>query len=358
MKKQALLGYLEWKHILGVRTLDNIIKSKKLALIGTINESLSQVAEKCIALIDNKPEIERLLDHCVNAIPHANAVYLLNTHGAKISCGLVSAGVDDAAASSDIFNGSQRICEGNESILVSRVYVKKNKGPSLSCFKELNDNSGLIGYLACDFNVADIPSHPESHRGQIASRQFKGDPAIRSTLFMQTRHESAMDKNIDAAMKSIEMLMRDHGVFLSRIHFSSARFTAWTIDNPFDYHLHGVDDIINPDVSLAYPKRAYPDSAKVSQDKISAVFEHFKSLREADDNVYLRVASLNIMNGMVELTFSCDGSHYMPVDEFLDKDLQFWYGDSWVKQKSKKESFPEQGKSCRVAAYDSEELSF
>jgi hypothetical protein len=29
---------------------------------------------------------------------------------------------------------------------------------------------------------------------------------------------------------------------------------------------------------------------------------------------------------MVSLNFSCDGSHYIPYDEFLAKDLEFWFG--------------------------------
>ena len=41
----------------------------------------------------------------------------------------------------------------------------------------------------------------------------------------------------------------------------------------------------------------------------------------------LRSASINIMNGMLGLTFSCDGSHYMPVAEFLEKNLGFWIGE-------------------------------
>jgi hypothetical protein len=28
---------------------------------------------------------------------------------------------------------------------------------------------------------------------------------------------------------------------------------------------------------------------------------------------------------MVSATFSCDGSHYMPHDEFLAKDTSFWF---------------------------------
>jgi hypothetical protein len=45
-----------------------------------------------------------------------------------------------------------------------------------------------------------------------------------------------------------------------------------------------------------------------------------------DDTFYLRAASLNLLNGMVSLTFSCDGTHYMPYDEFLAKNLGFWIG--------------------------------
>jgi hypothetical protein len=30
---------------------------------------------------------------------------------------------------------------------------------------------------------------------------------------------------------------------------------------------------------------------------------------------------------MLGLTFSCDGSHYMPVEEFIAKKLGFWLGE-------------------------------
>jgi len=56
------------------------------------------------------------------------------------------------------------------------------------------------------------------------------------------------------------------------------------------------------------------------------VFRQFKALRFADDTIYLRSGSLNVMNGMIGLTFSCDGSHYMPVAEFLNKEVGFWTG--------------------------------
>ena len=62
------------------------------------------------------------------------------------------------------------------------------------------------------------------------------------------------------------------------------------------------------------------------EDKIMSIFEMFHNLRFADENIYLRSGSLNIMNGMVGLNFSCDGSHYMPYKEFLEKNTEFWFG--------------------------------
>ena len=45
-----------------------------------------------------------------------------------------------------------------------------------------------------------------------------------------------------------------------------------------------------------------------------------------DENIYLRQASINVFNGLVSLTFSCDGSHYMPHSQFLGADTAFWFG--------------------------------
>ena len=56
------------------------------------------------------------------------------------------------------------------------------------------------------------------------------------------------------------------------------------------------------------------------------ILNGMRQLRTADETLYLRSASINIFNGMISLTFSCDGSHYMSWKEFLDKDMSFWVG--------------------------------
>jgi hypothetical protein len=93
------------------------------------------------------------------------------------------------------------------------------------------------------------------------------------------------------------------------------------------YGTNGVPDppCISP-IRLAYPRRRYPDMAVVAREKIQAVFERFALLRTADDTFCLRSSSLNLVNGTVGLTFSCDGAHYLPAEEFLARDEGFWLG--------------------------------
>jgi hypothetical protein len=66
----------------------------------------------------------------------------------------------------------------------------------------------------------------------------------------------------------------------------------------------------------------------ITADRIRPVLEGFKELRFLDEMLYLRSGTLNIFNGIVGLTFSCDGSHYIPFDEFLNRDSSFWLGAS------------------------------
>ena len=72
-------------------------------------------------------------------------------------------------------------------------------------------------------------------------------------------------------------------------------------------------------------KHHTPEDASIAAETMSKVLRVFKSLREADETIYLRAASLNIMNGLAGHNFSCDGSHYMPAEEFMNKDLSFWF---------------------------------
>ena len=96
--------------------------------------------------------------------------------------------------------------------------------------------------------------------------------------------------------------------------------------DPFRYRILDIDALTDPDICLVYPSQSYPAEALIPPDKVAPILDTFKKLRLADENIYLRLASINLYNGMISVTFSCDGSHYMPYDEFLRKNTEFWFG--------------------------------
>ena len=66
----------------------------------------------------------------------------------------------------------------------------------------------------------------------------------------------------------------------------------------------------------------------MDEETVGCVLERLIVLRLADDYFYLRSGSLNVINGRVGLTFSCDGSYYLDAREFLARDDEFWFGVS------------------------------
>lgn len=120
--------------------------------------------------------------------------------------------------------------------------------------------------------------------------------------------------------------MLQHGVFHFKLHYSSSRITLWLYDQPHHYCLHNIEDLLDKSIFKRYPIRAYPEEACFDAHKLGTILNQFKALRFADEIIYLRSASINVINGMVGLNFSCDGSHYIPINEFVDNAMEYWLG--------------------------------
>lgn len=56
---------------------------------------------------------------------------------------------------------------------------------------------------------------------------------------------------------------------------------------------------------------------------IERIFREFKRLRLTDETIYLRNAAVNLINGMINMSFSCDGTHYIDHQTFFAKLDQF-----------------------------------
>lgn len=309
-------------------TQETILKIKD-ALAESVAPPLGELAKECVGVWDNPDRLDACLQQGISSIPNCHVLYAWNVDNIEVSSLVTPDSLDRDWLGRDL---SERPYLKNhlpyKGTMLSSVYMSEHS--HTQCITALqavsSEDDILLGFIAADFSVADLLRDMKLSAPVPQWQQFRGDPAVRGTVFMQTRVQSLLDDHIDEVMGLIENLMCEHGVFHSKIHFSSGRVSIWLLDDPYNYRILSVEEIVNPDICLAYPLHAYPENAKTTKGQIYKAFRELKALRFADDTIYLRSASLNIMNGMLGLTFSCDGSHYMPVDEFLDKDLSFWIG--------------------------------
>jgi hypothetical protein len=149
--------------------------------------------------------------------------------------------------------------------------------------------------------------------------QIRGDPSVRRFVFDQERVANEFDAHIEEVLGRVECLLKEHGVFHAKLHFSSGQVTLWLLHDPLRYRVHLKEEFLDSAICLAYPRAPYTDQAIVPPAVIPRVLAEFKRLRALDRNIYLRSASLNVINGLVGLNFSCDGSHYLGYGEFLDR---------------------------------------
>jgi hypothetical protein len=288
---------------------------------------MKNTSERMSMIMDNRDALEMLLlDELANML-YCKHLYVLDANTVQLTANITRGGRDMSQLDRD---RSDRVymqgIAGVTDFKLSDAYISKNKKrPSLTAVHVIKNAAGeLTGYLGADYDIRELPHTELLYKQTSVWQQMRGDPSIRQGLFSQQRVESMIDRNIDDVMALMQELMQEHGVFHGKLHFSSNRATIWLEADPYNYRLLSMDELINPDICLAYPRQSYTDKAVVPADKIPEIFEQLKLLRFTDENIYLRSGSLNVCNGLLGLNFSCDGSHYIYYTEFLDKESKFW----------------------------------
>jgi hypothetical protein len=276
----------------------------------------------------NREALGKVLFDGFSSVPNSLFMYALDTKGIQISDNVSAKGLMPEHYGRDRSSRPyMREAVPAWGFLLSEAYLSlRANRPSITALQLVRRGDQALGYIGVDFDLRDLPVTSELYAESEEWRQIKGDPAIRSSVFQQCRTESRMDVNIDVACAIIEELITERGMFQGVIHFSSSRATGWFMSDPYRYRMLDADALSHPDVCLLYPAHAYPADALIPRDRITSIMKAMKKLRLTDETFYLRSASINIFNGMISLTFSCDGSHYMSWQEFLDKNETFWFG--------------------------------
>lgn len=311
-----------------MNTFKEIVSGKKRGLAHQIELPLAELAQSCLERWQHPDGLDAALQSIIANLPENARLYVVDRDGQQRSSTVTRHSVNTAARGRDI--SGQAYFAGTlpfKGMCLSGAYLSaEDLAPCITAIQAVGENDVLFGFLLADFSIQHLQLDQANQCVPRAWRQFKGDPAIRGTVFQQQRVFSLMDEYMDSAIKVLDTLIRQHGIFHAKLHFSSSRATFWCLQDPFNYRLHSIEEVIDPDVCLAYAPHPYPSDAQVSPEQVTVVLNYFKLLRMADDNIYLRSASLNTMNSLVGLTFSCDGTHYIPVSEFLQKDIDFWFG--------------------------------
>ena len=310
-----------------LHTMQEGIAAQREALKCLLRDKLAAAAQACSQAWGGREALDATLAHAFSQLPACQYMYALDTNAIQVSDNITRSGIetrDFGRDRSDRPYMNERV--PSEGFLLSQAYISlRAKRPSLTAIQIVRDASGrVLGFVGADFDLRDLPITGELYEEPRYWRQIKGDPAIRGGVFHQTRSDSQMDQNVDTVLGVLEELMTERGVFHVMLHFSSSRAVIWLFDDPYRYRLLDIDALIDPNTCLVYPRRPYPADALVPREKVRAVLDSLRALRFMDEMCYLRSGTLNIFNGVIGLTFSCDGSHYLSWDEFLNKGHDFW----------------------------------
>ena len=311
------------------RNLKETICQQREILTSLLSEEMHNLAINCMHRLSDRDALEQLLSDALPHISYCKHLYVLDADGVQITSNITHTEKDaEHFARNRMDRPYMQGIIGTTDFKLSEAYISRNKKrPSFTAIQVVRDiEAKIAGFLGADFDLRELPDIKQRYKEPDTWRQIKGDPAIRNVVFHQQRIDSEMDNHMDDVLSIMNELITEHGVFHGKLHFSSSRATIWMVDDPFSYRILNIDEIIDPDICLAYPRHDYHERAIVPIEKVTEIFNIFRSLRFVDENVYLRAGSLNVINGMVGLNFSCDGSHYMRFDEFLDKNEDFWFG--------------------------------
>lgn len=307
------------------------VSHKKKFLSSLLKAPLEQLARNCATQWDTAELLTQTLQAHLCKLPHCQLLYAIDTEGRQTSANITRSGTDNTWRGQDLSARPylQGILPFKGMILSAAYLSQRSMQPCITALQAVRKDDRLLGFIAADFHLKDLPNMSGTPLQRM--QQYRSD-ADQQNRQNQQRHSSAVDQNIDYLIYVLSTLMQEHGIFHSNLHFGSACASLWSVDDPLNYQVHSVEELMNPELFQRYPKRSYDRHTLIEADRIPVVFAQLKVLRQSDDTVYLRSGSVNIINGRIELTFSCDGSHYLTVDEFLNHDLTYWLGQSTLAQ--------------------------
>jgi hypothetical protein len=309
------------------------IGKQRKALKALLEPAMLDLSKFCVVSWSDVERLDEALSTHFASIPYCHLVYAVDKFGKQVSSNISAYGIDRSYCHQDLSKRpySVSLYPNKRDFMLSSVYISRNSGrPCISAVHPVIDDSlQFLGFVVADFDLRRLPlsvTHSDS-----SSLEKVGKYNIPFMPSQQGRVIGPFDKSSSDLHGILNKLISKHGVFHCVLHFSSGMAQLWQMDDPYQYRLYKVEQLLDPDMYLSYPRRTYPAKALVSTEQVQRVLERFCLLRLVDDKIYLRSGSVNIMNGLVSLSFSFEGSQYLPAEEFLSKDLSCWFEKNTVR---------------------------
>ena len=296
-------------------------------ILATLFEpAMLNLSEICVFDWSDSDKLDKVIQTHFRAIPYCYLVYAIDQFGKQISSNISVNSVDNSYRNQDLSRRPYSVSlYPKRDFMLSSVYISQNTGrPCISAVQPVIYGQQFLGFIVADFDLHHLPLFPSKTLSCSPDCLTSPSPLVSQ----QRRVSSSFDQYLNEIQGILNKLIGKHGVFHCALHYASAQAMLWQIHDPYQYSLYDIEKLLDPDMYLTYPRCPYPANAKVSLRIVEQVQERFCTLRLADDRFYLRSGSLNIMNGLVSISFSFDGSQYMPAETFLSKDLCYWIGQA------------------------------
>ena len=302
---------------------NDTVSHKKKFLASLIKTPFDQLAQACGGVWPSTEALSQNLQRQLCKLPHCQLLYAVDTTGKQLSANIARNQVDNTWCGQDL--SARPYLKGSlpyQGLILSAAYLsQRSMQPCITAIQAVRHRDQLVGFIAADFHLKDLPVMNPS-----ALRRMQSLTNGSASQVKPGRIISSADDNFDYLTYVLITLMQEHGVFQMQIHFTSARCVLWSVDNPLQYRLHTVEELMLPELFMQYPKQTYVRQAHTDQEKIPFVLAQIKALREGNDTNHLRSTSLNIINNLVSLSFASDGTQYIAADEFLNRELHYWLG--------------------------------
>ena len=296
------------------------VSQKKKFLSSLVKAPLRTLESHAKDVWQDCDRLTALLQRDLCKLPHCQLLYAIGTDGTQVSCNVTRNGLDKNWYGQNLSQRPYLI--GNlpyKGMVLSAVYLsQRSMQPCITAIQAVVDQQQLLGFIAADFHIKDLPeaSVTALNRNRYQTHTGNNRPPLRKT--------SDIDDNIDYLIYALSTLMQDHGIFQTQILFDSGICIISSLDDPLRYQIFSSQELMDPEMMLLYPKRDFDQRSTINPDVIPSVFAQFKVLRELDEDIYLRSGTLNCINGQIGLSFSCNGSHFMSAEDFLNRELTSW----------------------------------